>query len=696
MDNQRDSSIYPNGTIIADRYEITSYLAAGGMAQVYVATQKQINRPVALKVLSASFSMNQNVVMRFFREAHVVGALSHPNTVHIFDMGETPDHRLFIAMELLKGRELSERIKEGSMTFEESLPIVRQVAGSLSEAHQLGIIHRDLKPDNIFLTTLNVVKVLDFGIAKLKDDDEGDASERRLTKAGTAPGTPEYMSPEQARGKELDARSDLYSLGVVLYEMLCGHPPFEESTFLGTILMHVQSPPPPLPDNVPEIVRNYVVNRLLAKDPAGRPDNAEVFIKEIDEIARRLERGESEESSEEAEVLKARAEIEALKSQLAQSKMELEAERLERSVNAQDASSAMGVQTVPALHADSPDAGRPVSTSRSEENLRQMTVQGRARIPMPRGVRSHVSTSTTPSGEMPVVSGNATNAGAAHRNMVHQAVAYSNGADSSGAPVFQGRMPVMNMGNPSMMPQPMQPRMTQTGMPMMNMGNPQMMPRMTQAGMPAMNMGNPQMMSRMVQTEMPSMNMANPSMMSPQMMPQRMNPQMMPNAMHSSSESYPRMTAVTQPSRSSSDSSQLPYRRNPRSHEEDEEVSSGGGRPRDSFNGSATSQRTSTKQRQSATHEMTFMMYAQPLCNKLGPSKSSEALELARSIWNAVIMGDEAVDIILHSADGHANLTKLIELMVNRKSKFFADETWMINALEVKSDDAGRLDIRLG
>ena len=304
-----DTSIYPNGTIVADRYKIESFLAQGGMAQVYVATQQQINRLVALKVLSPMFSMNPGVVMRFFREAHVIGSLVHPNTVRIYDMGETPDKRMFIAMELLKGEELSERIKRGPMTPAEALPIVRQVAGSLSEAHQLGIIHRDLKPDNIFLTSMNVVKVLDFGIAKLKSDDSKEGG-KKLTKAGTAPGTPEYMSPEQARGKELDARADLYSLGVVLYEMLKGQPPFEEATFLGTILMHIQSPPPPLPDSVPLPLRNYVINRLLAKDPNSRPASAEVFIEEIDDLSRKLGLSGDDDSA------KLKAEIESLKSEI--------------------------------------------------------------------------------------------------------------------------------------------------------------------------------------------------------------------------------------------------------------------------------------------------------------------------------------------------------------------------------------------
>lgn len=316
------NEIYPPGTIIGERYEIISHLAQGGMANVYIATQRNMNRDVALKILSSEFSSNQGVVSRFMREAHIVGNLQHPNTVSVYDMGETPDGKLFISMELLKGISLGDRIRNGAMPAVEILPIARQVASSLQDAHRAGIIHRDLKPDNIFLTTLGVTKVLDFGIAKLRDDDN--STEKRLTRAGTAPGTPEYMSPEQARGQDLDARSDLYSLGIVMYEMLCGHPPFDEPTFLATILHHVQSPPPPLPEEVPLALRNYVINRLLAKDPNCRPDNAETFIQEIDELERKLFKPENGVIAENTEALvKAQAEIEKLRNQLAQTKKEL-------------------------------------------------------------------------------------------------------------------------------------------------------------------------------------------------------------------------------------------------------------------------------------------------------------------------------------------------------------------------------------
>ncbi len=318
---EQEKYIYPNGTIIADRFEILSFLASGGMADVYIAKQLTMDREVALKVLLPAFSCNQDVKMRFHREVEVVSKLQHPNTIQFFDRGETAEEppRLFIAMELLRGEELGERIKRGVMSAQEVLPIVRQVAESLADAHAHGIIHRDLKPDNIYLTTYNGVKVLDFGIAKVLNGEEtreeGSERGRRLTKAGTAPGTPEYMSPEQARGKDVDGRSDLYSLGCVMYEMLCGRPPFEESTYLATILMQVQAAPPALPATVPDFVSEYVIKKLLAKDPSQRPSSAQEFIRDVDELMKRLKPGKTAEEMQ--------AEIEQLRNKLAQANLEL-------------------------------------------------------------------------------------------------------------------------------------------------------------------------------------------------------------------------------------------------------------------------------------------------------------------------------------------------------------------------------------
>ncbi len=326
MDYQSDNELYPSGMIIADNYEIVKHLASGGMAHVYIALQNKLGRRVALKVLNSTCCANHSVVTRFVNEARIVAQLHHPHIVEVYDVGETEDHRSFMAMELLEGRSLGDRIKEGAMSPQESYPIVRQVAESLAEAHAKGVIHRDLKPDNIFLTLKSGVKTLDFGIAKVLHSDSMDKAEEKLTRAGTAPGTPEYMSPEQARGQDLDARSDLYSLGIVFYEMLSGHPPFEEPTFLATILKQVQSPPPPLPANVPVPLANYIINRLLAKDANCRPENANALIAELDELAIKLNI-KADEAAQGQSLIIALSEIEQLKLQLAATQQELQRSR---------------------------------------------------------------------------------------------------------------------------------------------------------------------------------------------------------------------------------------------------------------------------------------------------------------------------------------------------------------------------------
>ncbi|OIP42200.1 MAG: hypothetical protein AUK47_04935 [Deltaproteobacteria bacterium CG2_30_63_29] len=282
----RMSEVLAAGTVVAGRYTIIQHLAAGGMGRVYIATQSPLGRKVALKIMHSDLCKDEGSVKRFMREAIAISQLTHPNTITVFDYGESGRGDLFyIAMELLEGEPLSERVKrQGPLPPETAVGIAIQVAKSLSEAHRKNIIHRDLKPENVFLGSVerDLVKVLDFGIAKiLQEENEG----TKLTRMGFVCGTPEYMSPEQARGEDLDGRSDLYSLGVLLYEVISGKPPFEESTPLATVLMHQAKPPPPLPPSVPPLLAEFIIDCAMAKDPKNRPANAEAFIEALEQAA---------------------------------------------------------------------------------------------------------------------------------------------------------------------------------------------------------------------------------------------------------------------------------------------------------------------------------------------------------------------------------------------------------------------------
>ena len=689
---QEQVSVYPNGTIIADRFEIESFLAAGGMAQVYVARQMNVDRKVALKVLSPMFSMNPGVVMRFFREAKVIANLAHPNTVHLFDLGETPDKRLFIAMELLDGEELSERIRRGRIPAQEAIPIVRQVAGSLSEAHSKGIIHRDLKPDNIFLTKLNVVKVLDFGIAKLKESDDSD--EAHLTKVGTAPGTPEYMSPEQARGKELDARSDLYSLGVVLYEMLCGHPPFEESTFLATILLHVQSPPPPLPDDIPLPLRNYVINRLLAKDPNCRPDSADAFIAELDELMQKLNPS------------KEQALIEELRTQLAATKLELlrscehavieeemadrlYAERATQEQLRQEASlrgtPLSGLTPVPSgIYPSSLSLNMPMrSLSDSQLGMRQSVM-----APSP---SASLADEATRSRVMPGISMDSPIPQIPPRN--------------SGYP--QTSQPVQAMPPQGFAPQPVQamppqgfaPQPVQTMPPQGFARQPvQTMPPQGFARQPVQTMP-PQGFARQPVQTMPPQGFARqpvPSSMSAQPM------QAQPYAPASKDDDdaivapTPRHLAAAHqasgmPS-SAAHQSQIPGVNRPAAHQSQisippEEISSGDvlSQPRNTLTGRPAIKKDSTRK----SPIIIFMEYANPMLKSR--EHTMESVRLAQYIWNASILGGKAITELYNDVKDSERLRHMVDLMLTRKEKYFSNEHWQIDDLEVEVDDKGNL-----
>ncbi len=276
-EERRDSDLAP-GDVVAGRFEIVSKLAEGGMGKVYVALQQPIGRKVALKVLRRELATDDAAVKRFFREAVAASKLHHPNTITIIDYGEGEENTLFIAMELLDGESLHELLgRDTRLPLRRAVNITAQIGRSLSEAHKKGVIHRDLKPENIFISCVegetDLVKVLDFGIAKLLMGD----TTTRITRAGYVCGTPEYMSPEQARGEELDGTSDLYALGILLWEMLCGQVPYEAPTPLGTVLKHQNEPIPAMPGDTPDSVKAFL-HKALAKRREERPQTADEFM----------------------------------------------------------------------------------------------------------------------------------------------------------------------------------------------------------------------------------------------------------------------------------------------------------------------------------------------------------------------------------------------------------------------------------
>lgn len=263
------------GRVVNDRFRIVSLIARGGMGKVYRAEQSPLGREVALKVLNPNYSGDQDPEFhkRFFLEASICAKLTHPNTVTIFDYGRTDDDIYYIAMELLEGRTLHRALRdETRLPAERAMHIARQMCRSLREAHALGVIHRDLKPANIFLVRhgdeKDFVKVLDFGL--VKDLDTGED----LTQTGLFMGSPKYMAPEQIRGERVDARCDIYALGVILYEMLTGKVPFDRPNSVNILMAHVHEQPPLMADLAPdagiEPLLEQVVMKCMAKKVEDR------------------------------------------------------------------------------------------------------------------------------------------------------------------------------------------------------------------------------------------------------------------------------------------------------------------------------------------------------------------------------------------------------------------------------------------
>jgi serine/threonine-protein kinase len=272
------------GQLVAGRYRLVRPLGEGGMGTVYLAEQPMgtTRRNVAVKVLKGPPS--ELARARFLRECETVVQLSHPNTIQFFDAGALADGRLYIAMEYVEGRPLTAAIAEGPMPWPKVERLVEEIGGSLAEAHRQGIVHRDLKPDNVLLARHGDdehARVLDFGIAKQREREDGP----ELTVAGTIIGTPAYMSPEQLAGADVDARSDIYALGLMTFEMLTGRRPFQGSTPFDWATLHTTHPPPSFDDfpatrALPQRARDAVY-RALAKEPDERQASVKQFVDEF-------------------------------------------------------------------------------------------------------------------------------------------------------------------------------------------------------------------------------------------------------------------------------------------------------------------------------------------------------------------------------------------------------------------------------
>lgn len=281
-----DSSTVGPGTVLGERYELTDIIGRGGFGTVWRARQLNMDRDVAIKVLPSQFMTLKDVVERFKREAKLASRLRHPNTITLHDYGQH-ENLLYIVMELLTGEDLADLLKrEGRLPPERILHVARQVLKSLAEAHEQSIVHRDLKPENIFLSVVgderDHVKVVDFGIAKLLQPTSADAEEpsgRRLTMSGSTVGTPTYMSPEQAAGEDVDGQTDLYALGIIMYEAANGRPPFHNKDPIKVMRAQLFDVVPPLRDPAQRgTLLDRVVQKALQKDRADRFETAQQML----------------------------------------------------------------------------------------------------------------------------------------------------------------------------------------------------------------------------------------------------------------------------------------------------------------------------------------------------------------------------------------------------------------------------------
>lgn len=262
-------------TIIIPGYSQLKPLGKGGMASVYLATQQSVNRQVAIKVLLPQYSADHEFCERFLREAKIVAGLSHTNIVNVYDFGHV-DKTLYMVMELLSGGDLSKKIQSKHLKESEILSTISNIASALDYAHKKGFIHRDVKPENILFREDGGCVLTDFGIARKQD------SNTQLTQMGMIVGTPKYMSPEQLRGAHLDGRSDIYSLGIMFYEMLTQHAPYEDADFMRLAAKHINAPIPKLPNNLSRYQK--IIERFLAKEPEKRFQSGQEIVDFLEQV----------------------------------------------------------------------------------------------------------------------------------------------------------------------------------------------------------------------------------------------------------------------------------------------------------------------------------------------------------------------------------------------------------------------------
>ncbi|HEX9135716.1 MAG TPA: serine/threonine-protein kinase, partial [Nitrospirota bacterium] len=265
------------GTIIAGRYRILELLGKGGMGEVYRAEDLKLSQVVALKFLPESLETNQDMLARFLREVRTARQVSHPNVCRVFDIGEVEKHH-FLSMECIEGEDLSMLMKRaGRLPLDQVLAITRQLCAGIAAAHANGILHRDLKPQNIMVDKQGKVSIMDFGIARSMEMPG-------LTQTAALIGTPEYMSPEQARGEDLDARSDLFSLGIIFYELLTGRSPYKAKTTLASLWKRLEEPARPPIEGDPTVPKhlNDIVMKCLEIDPQLRYASAIEILKDLE------------------------------------------------------------------------------------------------------------------------------------------------------------------------------------------------------------------------------------------------------------------------------------------------------------------------------------------------------------------------------------------------------------------------------